>query len=421
MRGLISFRKFLSERNHNFSTWLNWKLDDPETPSADHDDPDVKAAIHHMQQALSLQATNSSYLYYLCLFLLQDGDEKQCLDICNFFCTKNPDDALGHLVRAKVLRKLDSDGLASQEIGSWLRYFKIDPASDEAFMALLMHYRQEKIGVSVMLRVLMARMDTVLGFCESLAAWKLFAALLVAREKVLSSRDYSKIGTHEDDRDFLTELYTWKQRYWSLEAWKLQKEEMNTATKITVVLCCILVFGKTNYTLHAIYDLARSSESDLRFHMAPFGAIPALEQHLALVARLRSLHKHPLRRSRAYATHLQAKNAETARRLMNPSEIETLDAIFNPPQPVSTEPSTIPVPPIATENFDTELLVSNSGVETDESSEDLDQPHDNMDDTEGVDLGINDYARRRKRQRELTLDDDDPDSPIKIPKFSDGD
>lgn len=395
MSGILAFRKFLSDRNFSFSTWMNWKLDDPDTPANDIDNPDVKTAILHMQKALAAQSSNSTYLYFLCMFLLQDGDERQCLDTCKVFCQNNPDDALGYLIRAKLLKRIDSDVNATEEVKCWRKYIDIDPTSDEAFMALLMHYKQQRVGISVMLRIVMNRIDVVIGVCENLAIWKLFAALVVARERALAAREHQKIGEIVEDREFMTQLYTWKQRYWSPEAWRLQSVDLNTATKITIVLCCMLIFGKTTYTLRAVADLAESSQSDMRFHMAPFGVLPLLEQHIALVARIKQLKKPNFVRNKVRAEHLRVTGAEQARRLLNPSELEAAEIIFNEtPAAVS------------------ERRVTTEGVVPSFNNEEAEAAND-------VDL-LRESGRHRKRQRELTFYDDDaePEAPLKQSKLS---
>lgn len=414
MSGIISFRKFLADRGHSFSTWMNWKLDDPDTPTNDIDSPEVKAAIQHMQRALAMKPSNTTYLYYLCLFLLQDGEERQCVDTCKTFCKNNPDVPLGFLIRAKVLRKIDSDGTALKEAQCWRTYLLSDPGSDEAFLALLMHYKQQKVGIAVMLRVLMSRMDVVPNFCESLAAWKLFAALIVSRERALASKEHAKIGTVEDDREFMTELYTWRQRYWSPEAWRLQTVEMNTATKITVVLCCMLIFGKTPYTLHAIHELTPGSESDLRFHMAPFGAIPLLEQHLALVSRIRVLKATEIKKKDVFAEELRVTGTEAAKRLMNPQELENAELVFQrASEPIG--PVHVPID----SDYQTSVIVDDSHKDEERGERDSEDAEESRPSRSGVQLGSS--GRLKKRQRDLSFygDDEEPEAPVKHAKTSD--
>lgn len=395
MSGILAFRKFLSDRNYSFSTWMNWKLDDPDTPANDIDNPDVKTAILHMQKALAAHSSNATYLYFLCMFLLQDGDERQCLDTCKVFCQNNPDDALGYIICAKVLKRIGGDGNAAEEVKCWRKYTDLDPTSDEAFMALLMHYKQGRIGISVMLRIVMDRIDVVVGVCENLAIWKLFAALIVARERALAAREHHKIGEIVEDRDFMTQLYTWKQRYWSPEAWRLQSVDLNTATKITIVLCCMLIFGKTTYTLRAVADMAESSQSDMRFHMSPFGILPLLEQHLALVARIKLLKQPSKTKAQAQADNLRVTGVEQARRILNPTELETAETIFDK----------LPSAPIE----GSEPRNASEGVVLTFAEEEV-----------ANDTLLRESGRYRKRQRELTFYDDDaePEAPTKQSKLS---
>lgn len=344
MRAMVTFRRFLYGRGHSYSSWMQWKQANIDDPS-DLDAEPVETSIRHMEEALRLDSSNASYLYFLCLFLLQNREEMRAADTCRIFCTKNPDCALGWLIQAKLLRMLDSRDFLDREIESWRKYATLDPTSDEAFIALLMHYRgSKKVGTAVMLRVLMGRMDTVIDASDSMANWKLFAALLVAREKALSTQEYSTIGTPEDDREFMTALYTWKQRYWSAEAWKVQNEEMNTVTKIAVVLSCMLVFGKTAYTICAIRELAKNSEADLRFHMNFFQATNLLEQHLAVIARLKAAdvikNEVQSRHGRvvAFKNELRATNiSENALRLLSEKETEAVSSVLKPAAAISAD------------------------------------------------------------------------------------
>jgi hypothetical protein len=250
---------------------------------------ELTKSIERLRRALVLEPENETYAYFLTLMLFESGAESEALETIDHFSTSNLHSVLGFVTRAKLLRRLKRRELTSHEVSAWQLVLDLDPANDEAFIALLEFFRQKRVTVLAMLKALMARMDVSQTASENLASWKLLASLLVARKKAIEDNDRVRLGPVNMEKEFLTSVYAWQQRYWSLEAWKLQVEELNTATRVIVVLCAMLIFGPTTYTLNAVATMAETSKNDMTYHSAPFGGSELIAHHLSLLSRYKEL------------------------------------------------------------------------------------------------------------------------------------
>jgi len=317
---LVALRKWLLDCGHTFSSWLKSKMDGDTEARKMVPNNYFYTAAERLQRALALEPSNDTYLYFTVLVLLESHADTLALQTAEHFCSSNRTNVNGFLCHAKLLRHLSKPELVEREVLAWLRVAELDPSSDEAFTALLMHYKRKKVTCVAMLKVLMGRMDVSLTACDQLSYWKLFAALLVARKRALLSKDTASLGHSSADAEFLTRLYTWKRRYWSREAWRYQQEELNTATKITILLCAMLIYGKTRYTLNAVASLAGVAEMDMKFHMGPFGAVELLNEHLALVATAKQLRSSFRKPSSLRADRLRGDIPHNLRRMIRESD-----------------------------------------------------------------------------------------------------
>lgn len=334
LSGLMQFRKFLDGNGHSFSSWLNHRSTHG---SRLESNDDLVKAIDRMQKALVLEPDNETYAYYLTLMTFESGNESGALQLADHFSKSHLESSLGFLTRAKLLRKLNRPELKTHEIAAWQLVLELDPINDEAYIALLQYYREKQVSILLMLKIVMARMDILLTASESLAMWKFFAALLVARKRAIAAHERIALGTPQMDKEFLTGLYTWRQRYWSLEAWSLQ-QDLNTATRSIVVLCCMLIYGKTTYTLNAVAAMAETSTNDMFFHMNPFGGGDLLKQHLDLITRYKQL-----KQGSRQMNNLR-KSTKTATRPENIASIVPQSASLPPEQLFGAMPLDHPIP-----------------------------------------------------------------------------
>jgi tetratricopeptide (TPR) repeat protein len=338
--GMVSFAKWAFTQDWTISFFLNRRLTIEFGPTLDSTETsEYEMALERLQRSINLDPSNDTFLYFLCLLQLENHRGPAALGAIQHFCKLNPHNPNGFLYQAKILLSMDRPDLVPAEIAAWLRVLDLDPANDIAFAAILQHFRAQRISCATLLLVLVNRIDVSISASESVPVWRLMAAVLAARRKALLANNFQTAGSQLEQTTLMNRFYTWRQRYWSLEALRMQQEEMNTVGRILILTCALLVLGKTQYSLHAVCTLAETSMTDLHFHTSAFGIAPLLREHLTDVAKLKAIKRDLKRGGKFRSRSIRADTKLENRQFFDPNASVNADPEYPPVQDAPAQPS----------------------------------------------------------------------------------